>query len=195
MGSQHTTSPVIIELGCGPNPPSGVIGVDALPLPGVSVVADLEAGLPFLADDSVDEVRSRHLLEHVDDLVGLLREIHRVLRPGGVHRCVVPHFSNPYYFSDPTHERFFGLYTFDYMSQDVGVESIRRPLPKFYFDFEFKIIERRLVFSSHWGIHSRMGMAATKVFNRTTAAQEFYERHLCWTFPCQELHFAMTPVK
>lgn len=187
--------PVVVELGCGPNPPPGVIGVDSRDLPGVSVIADLENGLPFLPDDSVDEVRSRHLLEHVDDLVGLLREIHRVLRPGGTHSCAVPHFSNPYYYSDPTHERFFGLYTFDYLSPGDEPGGIHRTLPRFYFDFQFRITSRLLVFGSDWTTHRRAGAVARRLFNRTTAAQEFYERHLCWQFPCQEIHFTMTPVK
>lgn len=187
--------PAFVELGCGPNPDPDVIGVDRLPLPGVAVVADLEEGLSFLPDSSVDEVRSRHVLEHVDDLMGLLREIHRVIRPGGTHRCIVPHFSNPYYYSDPTHERFFGLYTFDYLAPEGESGGVRRTLPRFYFDFHFRILARRLVFGSDWPGHRRAGAVAMRVFNRTTAAQEFYERHVCWRFPCQELHFEMTPVK
>lgn len=52
---------------------------------------DLRKGIPF-ADGSVDAVYHSHLLEHLDrDVVPqFLAEVLRVLRPGGVHRIVVP---------------------------------------------------------------------------------------------------------
>lgn len=185
--------PVVVELGCGPNPPDGVIGVDSLPLDGVQVVANLEDGLDFLPDNSVDEIRSRHFLEHVEHFEPLLRDIHRVLKPGGRHVCIVPHFSNPYYYSDPTHKRFFGLYTFDYFSRPE--HQLRRKVPPFYFDFFFRVIERRLEFRSAWRLHGAVGKRMEAMVNRSPAAQEFYERHLCWRFPCQQLRFVMTPEK
>jgi len=45
--------------------------------------------LPF-ADGSFDIVTAKHTLEHVDSPLGGLREIHRVLRPGGVAFLIVP---------------------------------------------------------------------------------------------------------
>jgi SAM-dependent methyltransferase len=52
---------------------------------------DLRKGIPF-ADATVDAVYHSHVLEHLDrDVVpGFLAEVRRVLRPGGVHRIVVP---------------------------------------------------------------------------------------------------------
>lgn len=52
---------------------------------------DLRRGIPF-EDDSVDVVYHSHLLEHLDKDVGeeFLTEARRVLKPGGVHRIVVP---------------------------------------------------------------------------------------------------------
>jgi hypothetical protein len=47
---------VRIDLGCGPNKKDGYFGVDMLPLKGVDLVTDLEKGLPFIPDNSVDEV-------------------------------------------------------------------------------------------------------------------------------------------
>lgn len=55
------------------------------------VVHDLRLGIPA-EDASVDAVYHSHVLEHIDrDVVGaFLREVHRVLKPRGVHRIVVP---------------------------------------------------------------------------------------------------------
>ncbi|HJR88675.1 MAG TPA: methyltransferase domain-containing protein [Aeromicrobium sp.] len=55
------------------------------------LVHDLRKGIP-MADASVDVVYHSHVFEHIDrDAVdGFLAEIHRVLKPGGVQRIVVP---------------------------------------------------------------------------------------------------------
>lgn len=52
---------------------------------------DLRTGIPF-EDGTVDAVYHSHVLEHIDReaVPGFLREVRRVLRPGGVHRIVVP---------------------------------------------------------------------------------------------------------
>ena len=52
---------------------------------------DLRKGIPF-PDGSADAVYHSHLLEHLDREVVpvFLAEVLRVLRPGGVHRIVVP---------------------------------------------------------------------------------------------------------
>jgi predicted SAM-dependent methyltransferase len=55
------------------------------------VVHDLRKGIPA-ADNSVDAVYHSHTQEHIDREVipAFFAEILRVLRPGGVHRIVVP---------------------------------------------------------------------------------------------------------
>lgn len=55
------------------------------------VTHDLRKGIPF-ADDSVGAVYHSHVLEHIDrdQADGFMAEIRRVLRPGGIHRVVVP---------------------------------------------------------------------------------------------------------
>lgn len=52
---------------------------------------DITKGLPF-ADASVDAVYASHVLEHLyrEDAIGLLSECHRILKPEGVIRLVLP---------------------------------------------------------------------------------------------------------
>lgn len=52
---------------------------------------DLSKGIPF-EDHSVDAVYHSHVLEHIDrdQVPAFLAEVLRVLKPGGVHRVVVP---------------------------------------------------------------------------------------------------------
>ena len=54
---------------------------------------DLSKGIPA-ASDTVDAVYHSHVLEHIDrnHVPAFLAEIHRVLRPGGIHRICVPNF-------------------------------------------------------------------------------------------------------
>lgn len=60
-------------------------------LPDNVLVHDLSKGLPF-DDGSVGAVYHSHMLPHLDRdvAVALLHEVHRVLRPGGIHRIVLP---------------------------------------------------------------------------------------------------------
>jgi SAM-dependent methyltransferase len=59
--------------------------------PRPDVVADLDRdGLRSFADASTDFVVASHVLEHVADPLGILDEIHRVLRVGGIAILLVP---------------------------------------------------------------------------------------------------------
>jgi predicted SAM-dependent methyltransferase len=87
------SSPVFLNLGAGPR---GVddphwINVDAAPAPGVRFLIDFRRPLPF-ADASLDGVFCEHVLEHFgqEDGERLVREVGRILRPGGVFRVIVP---------------------------------------------------------------------------------------------------------
>ena len=64
-------------------------------MPDTIVVHDLRKGIPARTA-SVDAVYHSHMLEHVDrDAVdGFFSEVQRVLKPGGIHRIVVPDLEN-----------------------------------------------------------------------------------------------------
>jgi len=188
----RTNQNIFIELGCGPNKIAGAIGVDKFQDENVDIVADIENGLDFLPDNSVDKIFSRHVLEHIENLEHLIKEIHRVLKPGGIHCAIVPHFSNPYFYSDYTHRRFFGLYTFDYFADDKS--KLKRKVPDFYNELQFHITKRYLRFYSLRRLPNLIRKAITKWVNRSSMAQERYEESWCYQFPCQEIYFEMTKV-
>jgi len=79
----------LLNVGCGDRRIDGAVNLDHRPGPGVDVVADLER-LP-LRNSSVRVVMASHVLEHASDLSRMLREIHRVLVPGGLLLAWVPH--------------------------------------------------------------------------------------------------------
>ena len=187
------SSPIILELGCGEKKPPGRICIDKLDSPHIDIVADLEAGLPFFPDNSVDEIHSRSVLEHIEQLEGLMEEIWRILKPTGKKVLFVPHFSNPYFYSDYTHRRFFGLYSFEYFSS--GKKRFKRNVPSFYHHYGFATDEIRLVFRSPWPGRRVLKKIFQKVFNLNTWLQEFYEENLCYLIPCYGIQATLTPVK
>jgi ubiquinone/menaquinone biosynthesis C-methylase UbiE len=99
---------VKLDLGCGPNPPDGFDGVDVIPFDTGKVkhVVDLrKTPWPFY-DNSVDEARSSHFIEHLTavERVGFFNELHRILKPGGTCLLIVPHWCSSRAYGDPTHQ-------------------------------------------------------------------------------------------
>jgi SAM-dependent methyltransferase len=80
-----------LNWGCGPTPPGGWINADILQAPNITLSGDIRAGLA-LADASVDYAVSIHALQDLPylDIVPALRELRRVLKPGGVLRLGLP---------------------------------------------------------------------------------------------------------
>lgn len=184
---------VLIELGCGMQKPKGFIGIDMVPLEGVDIVASVEDGLGFIPDNSVDLISSRHFLEHVKNYEYLLKEIHRVLKPEGVHRAIVPYFANPHYYSDYTHKQSFGIYSFDYFA--TTETQLKRKVPTFYNDLRFVITKRKLNFKSQFFIRNIIKRIPKALFNINGYWQELYEETFCYLIPCSEILFEMKPKK
>jgi 2-polyprenyl-3-methyl-5-hydroxy-6-metoxy-1,4-benzoquinol methylase len=79
-----------------------VTGVDAMEVPGVRertdrfFVADLDAGIPAQAGSRYDVVIAGDIIEHLRQPTAMLKEIRRVLRPGGQLLLSVPNFGHWY---------------------------------------------------------------------------------------------------
>lgn len=185
--------PIIIELGCGNSKPKGSIGIDMVALDGVDIVANTEEGLGFIPDNSVDVISSRHFLEHVTNYELLIKEIHRVLKPNGLHKAIVPYFSNPHFYSDYTHKNTFGIYSFDYFASSET--QLKRKVPTFYNDIRFDIIKRDLNFKSQFFFRNIFKRFPKFLFNISNYWKELYEESFSYTFPCSEIYFEMRPVK
>ena len=86
-----------LNLGCGRSPLPGWVNVDLSPLPGIDVVADLDAcrttPLPF-ADNSVSKMQMSHVLEHIHDTLALMQELHRIAEPNALFTIRCPYGSS-----------------------------------------------------------------------------------------------------
>lgn len=141
-----------VNFGCGRQRRKGYVNVDINPLLDPDMVWDLEQfPYPFL-DNSVDEVIMEHVLEHINDLKGCLREVYRILRPGGVFRFRTPHFS--YGWAHPFHQRGFGYGFLKVIDRRGGCE-----VPEVHF---IEVKKARLNYSG-WDNHDWQSMVMQTV--------------------------------
>lgn len=112
--------PLRLHLGCGRFPKEGWLNIDRVALPGVDLVGDLntcrEKPLP-LKDSSVDEFLLSHVIEHIDDTLGLMADLHRVAKPGATLVARTPYGSSDDAWEDPTHVRAYFIQSWGYFSQ------------------------------------------------------------------------------
>jgi Methyltransferase domain len=180
-----------LDLGCGQHKRSTEhLGADALDYEGVDLVGDVFDVLAQIPDETVAEVFSSHFVEHIEDLDLLIDELARVIRPHGLLETI-PHFSNPYFWSDPTHRRSFGLYSMAYFAQDT---SFKRTVTTYRRALEFRLDRVNLVFKSPRPLYFRYAVRRLlgSLVNLSTGTQEFYEENLCYLFPCCEVQYLMS---
>jgi len=80
-----------VHLGCGHRYIDGMVNADGNLMRKIDLWLDLRNRLPF-PDKSCRLVYTSHTIEHLfpQEAIGLLREVRRVLAPGGVARVAVP---------------------------------------------------------------------------------------------------------
>lgn len=187
--------PVAIEFGSGDRPRDGFFHIDLVEMDRVDVVADLNDPLSCFPDDSVIEIYAHHVLEHVRNFIQLMQEVHRVCMRDSTVTIVVPHYSNQLAYSDPTHVRFFGLYTMCYFVERV-FQPFKRKVPDFYIKEKFLLCEVVDDFEPKNTFLGRLFTRRVQLFiNANPKRQEFYERYLCRFFPVASVRYVLSPVK
>jgi SAM-dependent methyltransferase len=109
-----------LHLGCGNEIMKDWINLDMQSLPGVDIIADLDqcATTPIpLEDSSIDEILANHLIEHLNNPLPFMQELHRIAKPNAKATFRVPYGSSDVAFTDPTHVRQYFIQSFQYFSQ------------------------------------------------------------------------------
>lgn len=179
MKNQHLE---VLNLGSGRDIIEGAINLDLAPLEGVDVVWDINnVPWPF-ESNTFETIICNHILEHVEDLVKTMEEIHRVGKPNSLVKIRVPYFVNPVYYHDPTHKLKFNYDTFSYFS-DESIFS-------YYSTARFKTLKRRIVFSSTKTkfLSSYYSWPLDVVIN---VMPHIYQRFFCYILPCSEIHYLL----
>jgi SAM-dependent methyltransferase len=175
-----------LNLGCGTDIRADHVNLDVAALEGVDVVHDLNSlPLPF-KDECFREILCLDVFEHVD-YPPLLKECHRILRPGGRIILEVPHFSSNNNHVDPTHRNRFSVKTFNFFVDGTHERRQRG----YYFDFAFsRIVSKRLTFvrkpTFPWN------WVVDPLVNASGKLQQYYEATaLVALFPAQNLRIVL----
>jgi SAM-dependent methyltransferase len=183
-----------INLGCGSKQRPGFLGVDLGEQTSAHVKMDVLAYLRSLPAHSVAEVYSRHMLEHLEPtpLRELLTQVDRVLVPGGTIVFIVPHFSNPYFHSDPTHRQAFGVHSFSYLCETT---CLHRKVPSYARIAGWHLVSVRAGFVPYGRLRLlgvRVPLASdvlNPLVNTSLRAVELFERYLSGVWSIYELTF------
>jgi len=135
MAKKEISEIVRLNLGCGFRKKEGFINIDSNPDTNPDLLHDVAQGLPY-DNDSVDSIIAFDFLEHLErmEVVGLMKEIYRVLKSGGQFTHVTPSSEGRGAFQDPHHKSFWNLNTWRYYFVEPDY------LKLYGLDFQFKII-------------------------------------------------------
>ncbi len=143
------------------------------------IVHDLNIFPWPLESDSFSEIICQDVIEHLNDLVKVMEEIHRVGKAGAVIRITTPHYSSHNSYTDPTHKQHLGLFSFDYFT---GANQW-----DFYTKVRFQKKKADLYFYPGW-----INKVIWRIAKRWPL---FYEKRLAWIFPAWFMSFDLIIVK
>jgi SAM-dependent methyltransferase len=142
-----------LNMGCGLNHREGYVNVDLAAESGADVVFDLEQTPWPWADDSVEEAFFNHSLEHMGGdprvFLAIMKELYRVLRPGGRAVIHVPHPRHDNFLGDPTHVRVITPDVLRLFDRQLNEEwraagAANSPLA-LYTGVDFKLVQANLI--------------------------------------------------
>ena len=169
----------VLNLGCGRKHVTGAVNVDVRAETNPDILHDLNL-LPWpFPDEHFKEVLAYDVIEHLDDTIRAMEEIHRVCRNEAVVRITLPHFSCANAYTDPTHCHYFGRFSFDYVSGKGDFA--------FYSNAKFRCRSSRIIFYPTF-----LNKVVWRFANRYPAT---YERRWAWIFPAWFLYFELEVLK
>lgn len=129
-----------LDLCGGHNPPKGYISID---LEKSDIVHNLDVAPWPIPDNSVGIVRASDALEHLKDKIQTMKEIHRILAPGGMLLSHTPSTDGRGAFQDPTHVAFWNSNSFWYYTKAQTAAYINKPV-------RFQLTRIKNWFPSDW---------------------------------------------
>jgi ubiquinone/menaquinone biosynthesis C-methylase UbiE len=160
---QSRRNPIILDVGCSSGflvqdllrkiPQAAIIGADYLPDLVLSAARRVRSA-PFvqfdlrncpLADNCLDGVTSLNVLEHIDDDFKALKQIQRILKPGGIAHIEVPADPSSFDLYDEVlmHCRRYRLHDLAMKARDAGFAILKATHLGFFVYPLFKFVKRR----------------------------------------------------
>jgi SAM-dependent methyltransferase len=165
---------MVLDIGCGTRKiEEGAVGIDISPDSAADYVWNLDAYPWPLEDNRFARIHMSHVIEHLDDPMRAMAEVHRVARDGADVFIVTPHFSSHNSYVDPTHKRHLAAGSFAYLTG--------KDFPSFRGSpFCFEIVSVDLTFGGNLVLDNLGRLLAH-------FSQRWYERHAAWMFPAQDI--------
>jgi SAM-dependent methyltransferase len=153
----------ILDIGCGNNKIKGALGLDIDTSSQADIVCDLNKYPYPIVSGEFDKVYAKHIIEHVDDPINFMKELYRIIKPGGSLFIETPHFSSYVAYSEPQHKRFFSYFMID---------EILKKVP-------FRIAEREITFYKSFRLFGVKWLANKHPRN--------YEKFWTYLFPAENI--------
>ena len=131
----------ILDFGCGRKKYPGSIGIDIAANSAADVKRDLNKFPYPFKKNAFDFIWCHHSLEHVNDILKTMEELHRISKPGAIIEVHVPHAIQAGAMAHLDHKRTFKLDTFDIFDPQYSEAQHSNEL---YSHLKFKVIYKRL---------------------------------------------------
>lgn len=167
-----------LNLGCGDQILPGFVNVDQIKKQGILNMDLNKLPLKFKTN-SANYILISHVLEHLNNPLDMMFEIHRICKPGAIVDVYLPHYSLCATYADLTHK--FPGYSYLTFGEKYWNKGL--------YD-KFRVIKKKLYFT-------RYNYAfLNKIFNPIiNIAPIFYERFFSFILPCSQIHFRLKAVK
>ena len=143
-----------LNLGCGQKYLPGYVNCDVLPQVKADRYFDLNRfPYPFEAGGVDENLDGQCVGTLLDDVVAVMGELHRLLRPGGRLRLLVPYAKSDWALPDP-HKHFFTEQSMNYFCDGWDYS--------YYVPFRFRLIEARL-YADRDNVRKRLRCASRSV--------------------------------
>jgi SAM-dependent methyltransferase len=177
----------VLNLGCGhakrefpeADRADEIIGLDISPNSQADILHNLDAFPYPLESDRFDMIIMQDVIEHLEDVPGVMNEIYRMASDRAIVRIRTPHYSSYYAYNDPTHKRFFGIYAFD------GFDAAQPN--NLYTDARFRFLKRQILFPKLWRM-TGVAFLANRFSHR-------WEQLFAFIFRAENLYFELQAVK
>lgn len=162
-----------LDIGCGRNKHKNYIGIDIALESDADAICDLNhMPLPF-KDCIFDSIILQDVIEHLDDIDKLLKEIYRIAKQESIIKIRTPHYSSYYAYNDLQHKHYFGCFIFN--NHNMFLKG------------KLKLIKRKIIFPKIWKL-----LGLSYIFNKYTNR---YEQLFCFLFRAENLYFEIRVIK
>ena len=166
----------------------GAIGIDVNPKSDADCIHDLNVFPYPFEDNAFDEIYVDNVIEHLNDVIRVMEELHRISKHQARVKINVPYFRARWAFLDPTHRHFFTLESFAYFDPGHAYHQLF-PYSPATFVVEKAVLNEKFHCSGLGGV---LGAAVKYFSNRQPL---FYEARLSHWWPLDEISFYLRVAK